>query len=128
MKLRIINNRSFLILDELEGLPNPFAKDGMEKDTIVKSHDDVILLRDLDYSKYTMSYGDIELEIDVLFRRMNNLKTIHISSRNRVVEECLDKINYYKSILSRMTTLMRENKIDEVLKKESDYDTVWLAC
>lgn len=113
---RYINGFTCQILNDK--LPFPFGKDGMSPDTIVRVGEEVLLMRDMDYSKHIWRLEELRWEVS----------NIEASTKWRSEERRLKTIEYYKKIISLMTSYKREVTIDEILTKENYFDTLCLAC
>lgn len=116
VKFRYINGFTCLILNDR--LPFPFGKDGMSPDTIVRIGDEVLLMRDMDYSKHIWKLEELRWEVS----------NIEASTKWRSEERRLKTIEYYKQIISLMTSYRREVTIDDLLTKESYIDSLCWAC
>ena len=99
MILRVINNRTYYILQSRFTLPYLFylkvGSDGMEPDSIAQIGDEVVLLRDLDY-KYPI------MTIDELKSDINQKKSVNWRSPERKEKTIL----YLEKILKIMINMM----------------------
>jgi hypothetical protein len=115
MTIRTINGRWYQVLSDVL-----YKNIGHTKDTIVIGDGgDVILLRELDYTKPYWNIQDVK----------NEIADVANSTKWRSEERRTKTLQYYRNILNIMTGYIRNQTIDNILRNEDyNYDTLCLAC